>query len=232
MDPFITDPLFQALGPAKAIDPLQMLVSLCISFLMGSILASIYRRTHSGFSYSRSFVQTLVLGCLVSTVMIIVIGNNLARGLGIMGALAIIRFRTPIRDPRDIIFLFASLAMGIASGAQLYAMAVISTLFFSFTVLYLNYSPFTSKREFQGMLRFLVPPKSQSITTINSLLPRYVVSAELIAAREAIQGEVLEYSYQVTFREPEHKSDLINELGRLDDVSDISLVMNRATVEI
>ncbi|MDX2109842.1 MAG: DUF4956 domain-containing protein [Verrucomicrobiota bacterium] len=224
--------VFNALGPSRALDPRHMLVSLCVSFLLGSMLAAIYRRTHSGFSYSRSFVQTIVLGCLVSTVMIIVIGNNLARGLGIMGALAIVRFRTPIRDPRDIIFVFASLAMGIASGAQLYFLGVIGTLFFCGTVLFLNYSPFTSKREFEGMLRFLVPPQSLSINKINSIIPRFVITAELIAVREAIQGEALEYSYQVCFRDPSGKTDLVEELGRLGDVVDISLVMNRATVEI
>lgn len=224
--------LFNADGLARELHPATALLSLCVSFLYGSIISSVYRRSHSGFSYSRSFVQTIVLACLVSTIMIMVIGNNLARGLGILGALAIIRFRTPIRDPRDIIFLFAALAMGIASGAQLYAIGFVGSVFFSITVLYLNVSPFTSRREFEGMLRFLVPPRSNSVQTIQLMLSRHAVSAELIAVRESIQGEAMEYGYQVRFRDPQGKSDLLDGIKALEDVSDVSLIMNRATVEI
>ena len=103
--------IFNALGPARAFSPLQILFSLLLSFFMSLLLAAVYRHTHSGFSYSRSFVQTISLAAIVACIMIIAIGNNLARGLGILGALALIRFRTPIRDPRDIIHLFASLFM-------------------------------------------------------------------------------------------------------------------------
>ncbi|MEM7385956.1 MAG: DUF4956 domain-containing protein, partial [Verrucomicrobiota bacterium] len=100
-----------------------------MSFVLGLFIASVYRWTHQGFTYARSFVHTMVLACIVITVMIIAIGNNMARGLGILGAMAFIRFRTPIRDPRDILFLFSCLAVGIASGSLGFSVAILGALF-------------------------------------------------------------------------------------------------------
>ena len=122
MESFLT-----ALGPTKSLETMEVLFSLSVSFVLGLILATVYRWTHQGFSYGRSFLHTMVLATIVITVMIMAIGNNMARGLGILGAMAFVRFRTPIRDPRDIIFLFAALSIGIASGAQVFGVAIIGT---------------------------------------------------------------------------------------------------------
>ena len=105
MESFLT-----ALGPTQPLSSMDIIFSLSISFVLGLALATVYRWTHQSFSYARSFLHTMVLATIVITIMIMAIGNNMARGLGIMGAMAFVRFRTPIRDPRDIIFLFATLA--------------------------------------------------------------------------------------------------------------------------
>ena len=126
MESFLT-----ALGPTQSLEAMEVLFSLSVSFVLGLVLATVYRWTHQGFSYGRSFLHTMVLATIVITVMIMAIGNNMARGLGILGAMAFVRFRTPIRDPRDIIFLFAALSIGIASGAQVFGVAIIGTFTFA-----------------------------------------------------------------------------------------------------
>jgi hypothetical protein len=115
-------------GPMQVLDWKQILCAMLVSFLLCSMLTAVYRWTFQGLSYSRGFMHTLILGGIIVCMLIMAIGNNLARGLGILGTLAIIRFRTPVRDPRDMIFLFACLGMGIACGAGVYAVAVIGTL--------------------------------------------------------------------------------------------------------
>jgi uncharacterized membrane protein YhiD involved in acid resistance len=177
-------------------------------------------------------VQTLVLSAIVSSVMIVVIGNNLARGLGIIGALAIIRFRTPIRDPRDIIFLFASLALGIAAGAQHYAVGMMGSVFFVLTALYLSWSPFTSRREFEGLLRFVLPKTGDSPALVQEVLAQYTASAELVSLRDAIQGGAVEYAYQVRLLDPSYKADLVESIQKIPQIEEVSLLMQRATVEI
>ena len=211
---------------------MDIIFSLSISFVLGLVLATVYRWTHQSFSYARSFLHTMVLATIVITIMIMAIGNNMARGLGIMGAMAFVRFRTPIRDPRDIIFLFAALAVGIASGAQVFDVAIIGTLYFGFTAIFLSWSPFASRREFEGLLRFMLPPSSPSHAHLHEILAKYASQTEMVAMREAIQGEVQEYSYQIRLIDPSYKTDLIDTLSKLEDISEVSLVMQRTTVEI
>jgi uncharacterized membrane protein YhiD involved in acid resistance len=211
---------------------MEVFYSLSLSFVLGLVIATVYRWTHQGFSFARTFLHTIVLATIVITIMIMAIGNNMARGLGILGAMAFVRFRTPIRDPRDIIFLFAALAIGIASGSQVFVIAVMGTLYFCFTALYLAWSPFASRREFEGLLRFMLPKEHRSADLLPEVFSRFCSSAEMVAMRDAIQGEVDEYSYQVRLLDPSYKTDLVDAVAKLEDVSEVSLVMNRTTVEI
>ncbi len=226
-------PIFNALGPARAYNVLEVLLSLNIAFVMAMVIAWTYRHTHGGFSYSRSFVQALVLSAIVSCIMIIAIGNNLARGLGILGALALIRFRTPVRDPRDIIFLFASLATGIGAGAQVFGVAVIGPIYFCLVAEFLYISPFASRRNFEGLVRFiLVEEHRENIDRVQELFSQLTGSASMVAMREAIQGGAMEYSYQVRLLDPSGRTELIAGLEALEGVEEVSMVMQRSTVEI
>lgn len=227
-----TAPLFDALGAMRSLVATEIFYSLCIAFVLALVLANIYRWTHQGFSYQRSFIQTIVLACIVICIMIMAIGNNMARGLGILGAMAFVRFRTPIRDPRDIIFLFSSLAIGISCGAQVFMVAILGTLFFGFTAFFLSWSPWASRREFEGLLRFMLPATSKAAGTLPEIFAQYCTGSELVATREAIQGEVLEYAYQVRLIDPSYKVDLVDAIAKLPEASEVSLVMQRTTVEI
>ncbi len=226
------DEMMEVFGPARVLGLEQMLMALLMSFVLSMCVAYVYRRTFQTLAYSRTFVHTLVLGAVVACMMIMAIGNNLARGLGILGTLAIIRFRTPIRDPRDIIFLFASLAIGIACGAVVFAVATVGTLFFCAVALYLHWSPFASRREYEGLLRFILPPQSPSESQIAGTLSRFCDSSVLVAVREVAQGEAIEYSYQVRLMDPSFHADLLEELQKIPDISEVSLLMQRSTVEI
>ena len=226
------DPLFDALGASRMLTTMEVFVSLCVSFVLGLVLANIYRWTHQGFSYGRSFLHTMVLATIVITIMIMAIGNNMARGLGILGAMAFVRFRTPIRDPRDIIFLFAALAIGISSGAQVFSIAILGTFFFGATAIFLALSPFASRREFEGLLRFMLPKDHQGADMLDDIFRQYCTSADLLAMREAIQGEVNEFSYQIRLIDPSYKADLVDAVARIPDIEEVSLIMQRTTVEI
>jgi uncharacterized membrane protein YhiD involved in acid resistance len=225
-------PLFDALGAMRSLVATEIFYSLCMCFVLALVLANIYRWTHQGFSYQRSFLQTIVLASIAVSIMIMAIGNNMARGLGILGAMAFVRFRTPIRDPRDVIFIFAALAIGISCGAQVFLVAIMGTLFFGFTAFFLSWSPWASRREFEGLLRFLLPSDGKATGSLPEIFSQYCTNAELIATREAIQGEVLEYAYQVRLIDPSYKVDLVDAISKLPDASEVSLIMQRTTVEI
>ncbi len=226
------DEFFEVFGPARILGGEQILIGILLSFILSLAIAKVYRWTYHGLSYSRSFVHTLVLGAVAACVMIMAIGNNLARGLGILGTLAIVRFRTPIRDPRDIIFLFAAFAIGIASGAAVFSVAIYGTLAFCAVALYLHWSPFASRRAYEGLLRFMLPAQSATQAQLPEVFRLYCESADLVAMREAVQGDTIEYSYQVRLHDPSYQADLLDALNRLPDISEVSLLMQRSTVEI
>lgn len=220
------------MGPNRLLNLTEVIVAFSAAFVLSSVLTTVYRMTHHGFSYSRVFVHAMILGSLTACLMIMVIGNNLARGLGILGALAIIRFRTPVRDPRDMVFLFCCLAVGIGCGARVFAVASVGALFFSGVALYLHWAPFSAKSEFEGLLRFLLPPDSDSHEKIQAIFERHLRSATLIAVREAAQGDFLEYSYQTRLIRADSQQGMMEEIRELPDVEDPNLLMQRSSVEI
>ncbi len=226
MDEFLT-----IFGPARVLGVGQITCALLTSFVLCAFIAWIYRKTYEGLSYSRSFVQTLILSGFVSTVMIMAIGNNLARGLGILGTLAIIRFRTHIRDPRDIVFLFAALAIGISCGAAVFSVAIVGTAGFGLVAWYLHLAPFTSRRDYEGLLRFIVETDSASSST-GAELEKFCSTWELIAVRDAVQGTGREYSYHIRLHDPSCQPQLLQSLRETEGVRNASLLMQRSTVEL
>lgn len=226
------DDYISVFGPTDFVGTGQILCSLLLSFALCSVFATVYRWTFQGFTYSRGYVHTLVLSGLIVSMLIMAIGNNLARGLGILGTLAIVRFRTPIRDPRDMVFLFASLGVGIACGSGVYTVAVVGTLFISAAALLLHWSPYASRRQYEGLLRFMLPSKSPTEREVEAILQESCTTFHLIAMRDAVQGELVEYSYQIRLIDPSYQADLINKLHRLEGIVDANLLMHRATVEL
>ncbi|MDD4869943.1 MAG: DUF4956 domain-containing protein [Kiritimatiellae bacterium] len=210
----------------------QILCGLVSSFVLSSVFAVVYRWSFRGLSYSRSFVHTLVLGGMITCMVIMAIGNNLARGLGILGTLAIIRFRTQIRDPRDMIFLFSCLGVGIACGAGVFGVAIVGTITLSAVMLLLHWSPFASRREYEGLLRFMLPVDAASENEVKEVLRRCCSAFQLIAMREAVQGNMIEHSYQVRLLDPSYQADLIEGLREIKAVAEPSLLMQRTTVEL
>ncbi len=227
------DELVTVFGSARSMGVQEIATSMLMSFVLSMVIAAVYRWTFQGLSYSRSFVHTMVLGSMIVAMLIMAIGNNLARGLGILGTLAIVRFRTPIRDSRDMMFLFASLGLGIACGANTFNVAVIGTLILSGVALMLHFSPFASRREYEGMLRFMLPVKNTEIEQqVTGVLRQFCAAYFLIAMREAAQGDLMEYSYQIRLIDPSYQSDIVDALHKIDGLVDANLLMQRTTVEL
>jgi len=206
--------------------------NLLLTFILTFVYAFIYQRTFNGFSYSRTFVQSMILGSIVSCGLFMAVGDSLARGVGIIGTLTIIRFRTMIRDPRDSMFLFACLATGIACGSGMITAAVALAIVFNGVALFLHVAPFASRRDYEGMLRFTTI-KSDTITDeVDRLLMMLCESYTLVSMRNAAQGEAIEYSYQIRLRDSSYQKDVVKGMSKIEGIYDPILVMQRSTVEI
>jgi len=135
--------------------PLQILSNLLVTLVLTLTTSSVYRWTHSGYAYSRSFNMTMVTVAMVVSMMM-VIGSYLALSLGLIGALSVIRFRTAVKDPKDMAFLFISIAIGLACSTGDYAVAVVGTLVIDLTVLVLHFFRFGSRLSESFVLSFSV----------------------------------------------------------------------------
>ncbi|MCB0843737.1 MAG: DUF4956 domain-containing protein, partial [Bacteroidetes bacterium] len=109
----------------------DIVINLAISVICGLIISVVYRLTYKGASYSVTFVHSLVLLSMITAIVLLVIGNNLARAFGLVGAMSIIRFRTAVRDTQDIVFIFFSLAVGMAAGVGYPVIAILGTILVS-----------------------------------------------------------------------------------------------------
>src|SRR3989338_9173867 len=127
-----------SLQTSQLLDPTLIIAGILTSFIISLVIVFVYRKTHKGLSYSQSFVITLIFVTLVATVAMMVIGNNVARAFGLLGAFSIIRFRTVVKEPKDISYIFFALIEGMAVGTGSYLIAIISTILFSIILITLH----------------------------------------------------------------------------------------------
>lgn len=116
----------------------NMIISLCITLIVALLIFYIYKLTFQGVVYSYNFNATLVLLCLVTSMVIMTISSNIVLSLGMVGALSIVRFRAAIKDPRDIVFMFWSIAAGLASGAGIYTIALGGSIFIGLVLIIMS----------------------------------------------------------------------------------------------
>lgn len=114
--------------------------ALCLgaAFVIGLFIFYVYQKTYSGVLYSRSFNVSLVAILMVTTLVICGVTSNVVLSLGMVGALSIVRFRTAVKDPMDLVFLFWAIAEGILCGASLLPLALLAVPFWAFFCLFLQ----------------------------------------------------------------------------------------------
>ncbi len=203
-----------------------------LSFVLSTLIAVTYQKTYRGLSYSRNYAQTLILISIVSATVMQAVGDSLARGLGIMAAMAIIRFRTNFKDPRDIVFIFAALAVGVSNGIYGFSIAIVGAIGFCLAAFLLHWSPFGQTSIFDGMVRFNLDNQPESKRRLEEILAVHCKNFALITLRDMSQGDRLEYAYQVKLRRGKDSDVFIHELKTIDNIMGVSFYMQEATVEL
>jgi hypothetical protein len=203
-----------------------------LSFLLSTAIGLTYEKTFRGLSYSRNFVQAIILCSIVAGMVMQAIGDNPIRGLGVLGALAVIRFRSVFKDPRDLIFIFAAMASGISCGVFGYSIAIVGTLAFCAAAFALYFSPFGESRFFDGMLKFNMGIGTQARIALEGVMKEYCKNFALITLRETMQGERLEYAYHVKLKHGKRKDEFINKVIAIESMRDVHLMLQETTIEL
>lgn len=216
-----------------AFSPESILLSLLLAFILGQVIAWVYYATHSGLSYSRSFVQALIIITVVVAMVMAVIGNNIVTAVGLMGALALIRFRNIIKDTRDIAFIFCTLVIGMATGSQLYGTAIIGTTILSLIVIYLYVTSFGAHEPHNGFLRFTLRGHIDPKHPIPGILKHFCGNFTLISSQESGFGSpAVEYAYQLMIRNAEKNELMLSELRKVEGIENVNLTMQEQLLEV
>ncbi|MCK4304642.1 MAG: DUF4956 domain-containing protein [Candidatus Eisenbacteria sp.] len=209
----------------------DILLNVAIAFALGVAVAITYRKTHKAFNYSVSFVNTLVIMPMVTAIVMMVIGNNLARAFGLVGAMSIIRFRTVIKDTRDIAFVFLALASGMAAGTGYHLIALAGTGFVILMIIALYAGNFGSIRSQNLLLRFSVAPDERGSMIHENIFRKHLKKSSLVNIQTRRQGEIIELSYFVRLKAPERVREFIQELGATEGIEGVSLISMEETAE-
>lgn len=213
-------------------DPIQIISLLTIAVILGIVIAWTYFITYRGFSFSKNFTATLVILTVITTLIILVIGDNVARAIGLFGAFSIVRFRTAVKDVRDTAFMFFALAAGLAVGTASIALGVTGVLFISFLIFVLYKIDFGGPRKMDYVLNFdRFTDVDGCEEKVNAKLKKFFKIYNVLAIESKEKGRVLNYRYNVALRSGSNIDQLIKELSELEGLSGVRVVHSKSDLE-
>jgi len=200
---------------------IAIIYTILCAIALGIVIAFTYEKTSRKVDQPDHFIQAMVLVTIVAATIMQAIGDSVARGLGMLGALSIIRFRTTVRDPRNIVFMFGAIAAGIACGVFGFVIAIVGTFGFCLTAFLLRFSSFSRKKTLIGTLRLELPKEYESFADLekcfNQYCKRYVLEGYKVFTGEK-KSHLLLYEYRIVLRQSHkggHLSDAIKALPKV-----------------
>ncbi len=219
-----------ALSGALDLGWTQIAAAMLLAMVLSMICALIYRVSVPGRLLSPAMQSSLVILSMTGAMIMMVIGNNVARAFSLVGALAIIRFRTRLRSPWDITFVFLALAVGIACGVFAFKVAVVGTAMVGLAVLALFVVPLSGTRGEVLGLRVDIAAYEGAEADAAGVMDRYLRRRWLTEARSLRFGETLSYRYRVVFKDPDSLEAMLRELAGVEGVERIVLETDEEAV--
>lgn len=209
------------LFPASGEDILRNII---VALICGLIISWIYRKTYKGAGYSASFVNSIILLTMITSIVIMVIGNNLARAFGLVGAMSIIRFRTAVKDTNDIIFIFFALSIGMAAGVGYHNIAFIATIIIGSIFFVISKTNISNPKREEYLLQFSYLANGENIPLYVPVLKRYCGKYRIMNVKSlaALEG-MLELSVFVSMKDKDNNNKFVHELQKTEGVSNINL---------
>ena len=213
------DALSKLLTPYSLATVSSVSLNMLLAFILGLVIAAIYKWTHTGMP-AETFTNTLIILCMLISVVMVVIGESVARAFSLVGALSIIRFRTVVQDPRDIAFVFFALAIGMGVGAGNPSVSIIGTFLIGTVILGLHGWQ-TNNADKQGFLvTFRVPICDEFEQYYQSVFNDQLSTYRRLS-RKATSSGTVELEYRVKLKHPEQWAQFIQELLITEDITKV-----------
>lgn len=205
------------LEKTTSINMLDMVIALGLAFAIGLFIFLVYKKTFRGVMYSENFGVSLVAMTLVTTLIILAVTSNVVLSLGMVGALSIVRFRSAIKEPLDIAFVFWSVSIGIVLGAGLIPLAIFGSVFIGIIMLV-----FVNKKSSDNPYILIVNctddnSENLAMNHINKSVKKHVIKSKTVSASNGIE-------LTVEIRLKEMSTKFVNEINNLEGVNNVVLV--------
>lgn len=209
-----------------------MLLGLLIAFGCGQIISWVYMATHSGLSYSRSFVNALIIMPTLVTLVMGVLSNNLITAFGMMAVFAIVRFRNILRDTLDTSYILSVLVIGMACGTQKFATAIVGCALVSIVLMFLWYTSFGTRHRYDVIVNLHWARSMKDIEDLRRILTRHSWKTHLASQRSHEGYEGTDLSYRLLLRDSNRIEDLLSELRQITGVSRVTSMLAEDESEI
>ncbi|NLF30545.1 MAG: DUF4956 domain-containing protein [Planctomycetes bacterium] len=211
-------------------DWVSALLMMSLSLVLGHVVAWVYMLSHTGLSYSRTFVASLmVLPVIVSLVMMLMT-TSLVVAFGLLAIFAVVRFRNVLKDTRDTVFVLWAIVEGMAVGTRLMGAAVVGGVFIGGVFLYMRLTAFGIRHRYDVMLSLQWAGPTSARDALAPLLKRHAARAQLVSQRGG-DGD-MDLSYRLLLRDPARSQELLDELQTLTGVEHASLYLREDESEI
>lgn len=207
----------------------DMLLGVITSFLLSFILSVVYVKTHSGYSYSRTYVHSLVFVAVTVALIMLIIGSNIARAFALVGAMSIVRFRNPVKDTKDLTFIFMAIAIGMACGTRFYGFAIIYTVLVLLITAGFSFFGFglVDSRTYVLRINMISEQKKIIESVLQSLCTSFYVISLDQRGGETLTQEVV---YEVELARKTKYSQLVKEISEAADNVSCSLLVGENSV--
>lgn len=204
------------------------LVSLVMAMGLGFALSALYTATYQGVSYLKGFAQTLALTGLASAGVMLCVGDSIARGIGLFGAVNLVQFRSTLKDTRDLMFVFVTLVSGVACGVGAYLIALVTVALFAVAIGFQHVTDFGTRTGVSAVLR--VRAKTDALARVPVLLAKHSRRAILASSRSTGADEA-EQTFQLRLQGLPAQAALLAALPEAG-VGESSLLLQDDSIEV
>ena len=209
----------------------EIFFNLLFTLILTLVIAYAYKATHKGLSYSQSFVSAIVLIGMITASAMMIIGSSLVSAFALLGAFSIIRFRTPVKDVKDISFIFLSLVTGMGVGTGNYQVALITTIVMILVVFAFHFTNFGSMRKYGYILTFSFDSKKGKDDAFKKTFDKHLKSQSLLHVNAVKDGHTLDFTFNINLKNINNANTFTTELDNITGISNVDLLTAKNDIE-
>jgi len=208
---------------ANSLGLLDILFALILPFLLSFPATWIYQKAQASNTYSTAFIHSFFLFASLSSILTLIIGNNIARAFGLIGAFSIIRFRNALKSPIDAVYIFWALSIGMACGTGFYLAALLITVVIGSMALFLKTTNYGAQKRVEAVIRVNVPEKNEDeiISQVESSLKSESIAFSRVNVIFNSNDENKTYVYQVATPDNVALSKIQNKIKGYEGVGSV-----------